>query len=61
MEYQGACESAAMQAVQDKVRRNTEIVLAAAGEKQIPPRRAAEELALERIGKAMSFKRWSIY
>ncbi len=61
MEYQGACESTAMQTIAEKVRRNTELILKEVSTSGIPPRRAAEELALARITKAMSFKRWGIY
>ena len=61
MEYRGACETTAMQAIQEKVRRNTEQVLADAKANQVLPRQAAVDLALNRIRKAMSFKRWTIY
>jgi glutamate dehydrogenase (NAD(P)+) len=61
MEYRGACETTAMQAIQEKVRRNTEQVLAEAKANQVLPRQAAVDLALNRIRKAMSFKRWTIY
>jgi glutamate dehydrogenase (NAD(P)+) len=61
MEYQGAGETAAMQAIQEKIRRNTEEVLAEMKSRQILPRQAAVELALGRIRKAMSFKRFTIY
>jgi len=61
MEYHGATESAALQTIEDKLRRNTHLVLNAAKEKQILPRQAANELALERVKKAMSFRRWSSF
>jgi len=61
MEYRGAGETTAMQAIQEKVRRNTEQVLADAKANQVLPRQAAVDLALNRIRKAMSFKRWTIY
>ena len=61
MEYRGACEVTAMQAIQEKVRRNTEQVLKEVRTKKILPRQAAVDLALSRIKKAMSFKRWSVF
>ncbi len=61
MEYHGAGESSAMQTIEEKLRRNTEIVLKTAKEKQILPRDAANEMALKRVKKAMSFRRWSSF
>lgn len=61
MEYHGASESAAFQTIADKVSRNTELVLKSAKEKQILPRQAAMELASERVKKAMSFRRYSLF
>ncbi len=61
MEYHGANESSAMQTIEEKLRRNTEIVLRTAKKKQILPRDAAQEIALERVKKAMSFRRWSSF
>lgn len=58
MEYQGASQSAALQAIEEKLRRNTSLVLEAVRHKQILPREAAMELAMERINKAMSFRRF---
>ncbi len=61
MEYHGANESAAFQTIADKVTRNTELVLKSVKEKQILPRQAAMELASERVKKAMSFRRYSLF
>lgn len=61
MEYHGATESFAMQTIEEKLRRNTEIVLQAANENQILPRDAAQEMALKRVKRAMSFRRWSSF
>ncbi len=61
MEYQGASESMAFQVIQEKLRRNTEQVLESAKRRQIRPREAAQDLALLRVRKAMSFRRWSIF
>ena len=61
MEYHGASETAAMQTIEEKLRRNTETVLLNAKQKQILPREAAHDMALERIRKAMSYRRWSSF
>lgn len=61
MEYEGAGEAAAMQTIEEKLRRNTRLVLDAAKEKQILPREASMELAVERVRKAMSFRRYALF
>lgn len=61
MEYQGANESAVFASIEEKVRRNTELVLDSAARNGRLPRTAAMELAAERIRKAMSFRRWSLF
>ena len=61
MEYHGASEEAVFASIEGKVRRNTELVLDAADRNGMLPRRAALELAGERIRKAMSFRRWSLF
>ena len=61
MEYHGANESSAMATIEEKIRRNTEMVLTASKEKHILPRQAAFEMASERVHKAMSFRRWSSF
>ncbi len=61
LEYRGASEGAALQAIEEKLRRNTEQVLATARERHILPREAAVELAVERVKKAMSYRRWSLF
>jgi glutamate dehydrogenase (NAD(P)+) len=61
MEYQGAGQSAAFQAIEEKLRRNTRKVLEAAEKRNIQPREAAAELALHRVKKAMEFRRWSLF
>lgn len=60
MEYQGANQTAAFASIEEKLRRNTEIVLDASKSQGILPRQAATELALQRVKKAMSFRRWSL-
>ena len=61
MEYQGASQAAAFQTIEEKLRRNTALVLEAVKHKQILPRQAAMELATERVKKAMSFRRYSLF
>jgi glutamate dehydrogenase (NAD(P)+) len=61
MEYQGATESAALQAIQEKVRSNTRLVLEDAGERGILPRQAAVEMAEDRVRQAMGFRRYSLF
>lgn len=61
MEYQGASESVVMNTIKEKIQRNTQIVLENSTNKKILPREAAEQLSLERVKKAMSFRRFSIF
>ena len=61
MEYQGASEAAALQSIEEKLRRNTVQVLEAVKRQQILPRAAAMELATERVKKAMSFRHYSLF
>ncbi len=61
MEYQGASEMAAFESIEEKLRRNTEQVLEDAARKKILPRSAAEALATERVRKAMTTRRWSVF
>ncbi|MEW6683991.1 MAG: Glu/Leu/Phe/Val dehydrogenase [Nitrospirota bacterium] len=61
MEYRGAGESTVFQIIEDKLRRNTRLVLETAARKRILPREAATELALQRVKKAMSLRRFSLF
>ncbi|MEA3243702.1 MAG: Glu/Leu/Phe/Val dehydrogenase [Pseudomonadota bacterium] len=61
MEYHGASEAAALQSIEEKLRRNTRLVLEDAAKRNILPRQAAVELALARVKKAMSFRRYSLF
>lgn len=61
MEYHGANENAALATIAEKVRRNTKLVLTRAKEKNIETRQAAIEMAMERVQKAMSFRRFSTF
>jgi len=61
MEYRGATESLVMQTIEEKLRLNTRLVLEDAKARRILPRQAAVELAVGRVRRAMSTKRWSIF
>lgn len=61
MEYEGANECAVLQAIEEKVRLNTRLVLKDATKRGVLPREAALELALSRVHKAMSYRRWSLF
>ena len=61
MEYHGASESTALRTIEDKVRRNTALVLEESRNKGILPREAAVNLARQRVEKAMSFRRWNLF
>jgi glutamate dehydrogenase (NAD(P)+) len=61
MEYRGKIESEALAVIQDKIRTNTRLVLEDSRNRKILPREAAMNLAVARVEKAMSYKRWSIY
>lgn len=60
-EHQKATRSTAFSSIEEKVRSNTEQVLEAAKTRGILPREAALELAMNRVHKAMKYRRWSIF
>lgn len=61
MEYQGASEAAVFQAIEEKLRRNTELVMERSKKEGVLPRQAAIEMAKERVEKAMGFRRFSLF
>ncbi|MGD8957328.1 MAG: Glu/Leu/Phe/Val dehydrogenase, partial [Chromatiaceae bacterium] len=61
MEYQGATETAVLQTIQDKLRRNTQMVLEDARERGLLPRDAAQAMAEARVRKAMGLRRYSLF
>jgi glutamate dehydrogenase (NAD(P)+) len=61
MEYHGASQAAALQAIEEKLRRNTAEVLEASKREHILPREASMALAMQRINRAMSFRRYSLF
>ena len=61
MEYRGKIESEALELIEKMIRSNTRLILEESRVKKITPREAAVNLAVSRVERAMSFKRWSIY
>jgi glutamate dehydrogenase (NAD(P)+) len=60
MEYAGATRSAAFAAIAEKIRVNTQSVLACAKAAHSLPRQAAEDLARQRLSRAMRTRRFAI-
>jgi glutamate dehydrogenase (NAD(P)+) len=60
MEYAGATRAAAFDAIAERIRANTETVLAEVKQHGVLPRQAAEQLAVRRVRQAMSYRRYSI-
>jgi glutamate dehydrogenase (NAD(P)+) len=58
MEYRGATEAQAFQAIEEKIRANVEAVLTDAAAARVPPRQAAIRLAGARVEEAMSYRRF---
>jgi glutamate dehydrogenase (NAD(P)+) len=61
LEYHGASESTVFQVIDDRLRRNTRQVLEASAAQRILPRQAAMELAVQRVNRAMSLRRFSLF
>lgn len=61
MEYRGARQAEVFETIAEKIRHNTRLVLEESKLQKILPREAAIKLAVRRVKKAMSFKRWSIF
>jgi len=59
VEYHGGTEAAAFEAIADKLRRNTETVLERSRAGAVEPRRAAVDLARERVLEAAGYRRGS--
>lgn len=58
IEYHGGTQAQALQAIEEKIRTNTTMVLDRSRQLGIMPRQAAVAMAGERIRKAMKFRRW---
>lgn len=61
MEYKGSTQQAAMSTIAEKVSANTRTVLEIAKTENIQPREAAIKMASERVKKAMTMRRWSLF
>jgi glutamate dehydrogenase (NAD(P)+) len=61
MELRGTTETAALQAIEEKICRNTRLVLEEARRGAMPPRQAAVALAEARVRKAMGLRRYSLF
>jgi glutamate dehydrogenase (NAD(P)+) len=61
MEYRGATESSVFGAIAERIRDNTAAVLEQSREQGVTPREAALELAIERVKRAMSYRRRSVF
>jgi glutamate dehydrogenase/leucine dehydrogenase len=59
VEYHGGTQAQAFQAIEDRIRRNTELCLRSAAESGRDPRAAALAFAERRVRKAMGNRRWS--
>lgn len=61
MEYRGATQKAAFDAIAERVSQNTTQTLERARAGGVPPREAASQMAIERVRSAMSMRRFSIF
>jgi glutamate dehydrogenase/leucine dehydrogenase len=59
VEYRGGTDTAAFEAIAEKIRSNTAQVLEGAARAKTRPRRAAMDLALQGVRSAMQYRRWS--
>jgi glutamate dehydrogenase (NAD(P)+) len=61
MEYRGSTQAAVFAEIAERIRSNTRRVLEASRISGATPRRAASELSIERIQRAMATRRWNIF
>ena len=61
MEYKGMSETATLQVIEEKLRRNTALILEESVNKGIMPRKAAENMARRRLEKAMRLRRLNLF
>ena len=61
MEYHGASQGAAFDAIEEKIRHNTVQVLERSRQLGVPPRSAAVEIARQRVEAAMGTRRWASF
>ena len=60
VEHRGGGEQQAFDAIEEKIARNTWQMLRRVHDEGLRPRRAAEEIARERVERAMDHRRWSL-
>jgi len=60
MEYRGATESQALEAIAARIRTNVEAVLNEASATHVTPRRVALRLAVARVEEAMTYRRFGL-
>lgn len=61
MEYRGASEVAAFDAIAEKIHRNIDEMITRLKDGDVTPREAAFQMAEERVRNAMNTRRWSTY
>jgi glutamate dehydrogenase (NAD(P)+) len=61
VEYSGLTQTAAFDAIEEKITLNTLKVLRQVSETGVLPRQAANDLAMKRVKSAMSTRRWSLF
>lgn len=61
MEYAGATQDQAFNAIAEKIRDNTQTVLERVESNDLTPRQAAEQLAKERVQEAMEIRRFTVF
>lgn len=61
VEYHGGTQAGAIQTIEEKIRANTEAVLAVVERENRTPRDAAVSMAAERVRSAMAMRRWSSF
>lgn len=59
MEYHRATQQAALQAIEERLRHNTRLILEAANETYSAPREVAKQLAISPLNRAMGYRRWA--
>ncbi len=59
IEYHGGTQAMALQAIEERIRRNTRAVLESMRERKVSPRQAAVDLARRRVLNAMSLRRYA--
>ncbi len=59
VEYHGGGERQALETIEEKIRRNTHTVLSNSRNGNVTPRKAAEDMAQQRVRTAMELRRWA--